>query len=81
MLTRVKGTCVQACKGKISPGAHEQYLKLVHKGKIKNESRKWVSDDVVEIVGDIQQSAAASLQSSCKKQYTDRVVDTNQMCI
>ncbi len=63
---RVKGTGIQACKGKISPDAHEQYLKLFQKGKVKNECRKQVSDDVVETVDGIQQSAAASVQLSCK---------------
>ncbi len=48
---------------------------------MKNESRKWMSEDVVETVDDIQHSAAASLQLCCKKQSTDQVVDTNQMCI
>ncbi len=54
---------------------------LFQKGKVKNESRKWMSKDVVETVDCIQQSATTSLQSSCKKQYTDRVLDANQMCI
>ncbi len=78
---RVKGAGVQACKGKIPPDAHKQYFSLYQKGKMKNESRKWVSDDVVETVDCIQQSAAASLQLSHKEQSTDQVVDSNKMCI
>ncbi len=35
---------VQACKGKISPDAHKQYLTLHQKGKMKNKSRKLVID-------------------------------------
>ncbi len=63
---RVKGTGIQARGGKISPDAHKQYLHLFQKGKVKNECRKEVSDDVVETVNGIQQSAAASVQLSCK---------------
>ncbi len=40
-----------------------------------------MSKDVVETVDGIQQSATTSLQLSCKKQYTDRVLDANQICI
>ncbi len=69
---RVNGSGVQACKGKISPDVHKRYLYLHQKSKLKYDSRKWVSDDVVEAVGNIQQSAAASLQFSCKKS-TDQV--------
>ncbi len=78
---RVKATGVQACKGKISPDAHKKYLMLFQKGKVKAKCRKWVSKDVLEAVDIIQQSATASLQSSCKKQSKDHVVYTNQMCI
>ncbi len=78
---RVKRTDIQACKGKIYPDLYKQYLMLFQKSKVKNESRKWVFEDVVETVDVIQQCTTASLQSSCKNQYIDRVVDTNQMCI
>ncbi len=78
---RVKGTGVQACKGKIPPDAHKQYMTLYQKDNVKSETQKRVSDDVVEIVDGIQQSITASLQSVCKKQHTDKIVDTNQMHI
>ncbi len=68
---RVKGSGVKACKGKIPPDAHKQYLTLYKKGKMKNESRKWVSENVVETVDGIQHSAAASIQLSTKSQSTD----------
>ncbi len=52
-ILRVNGSGVQACKGKISPDAHKQYLMLYQKGKIKNQSRKRVSDNVFETVDSI----------------------------
>ncbi len=58
---RVKGTGVQACKGKIPPDAHKQYMMLYQKGKVKSEARKQVSDDVFDIFDSTQQSAMASL--------------------
>ncbi len=51
---------IPVCKGKFPPDAHKWYLKLFQKGKVRNESRKRVSDDVVETVDDIQQSATSS---------------------
>ncbi len=33
---RVKGTGVQACKGKIPPDAQKQYMMLYQKGKVKS---------------------------------------------
>ncbi len=77
---RVKGSGVQKCKGKLPPDAHKQYLMLFQKGKMKNESRKWVSEDVVETVDGIQQSAAASCQLSYKKQSTEQLVDVMPSC-
>ncbi len=78
---RVKGNGVKACKGKIPSDAHKQYMTLYQKGKVKSEARKWVSDDVVDIGDGTQQSTTASLLSVCKRQHTDKIVDTNQMCI
>ncbi len=51
---RVKGTVVQACKGKIPPDAHKRYMTLYQKGKVKSETQKRVSDDVIEIVDGTQ---------------------------
>ncbi len=78
---RVKGSGAQACKGKIHPDEHKQYMMLYQKGKGKSEARKPVSDDVVDIVDGIQQSATASIQFVCKKQHTDQIVESNQTCI
>ncbi len=51
----MKGTYLQ-CKGNITSDKHK-YLKLFQKSKVKKEYRKQVSDDVVETVDCIQQSA------------------------
>ncbi len=52
---------------------------LFWKGKVKAESKEWVSEDIVELVEVIQYSAAASLQLFWKKQSKNQVVYTNQM--
>ncbi len=78
---RVKESGVQACKRMIPPDTHRRYITLYQKGKVKSEARKWVSDDVVDIVDGTQQSATATLQSIRKKQHTDQNVKANQMCV
>ncbi len=45
---------MQACKGKITPDAHKRYMTLYQKGKVKSETQKRVSDDVIEIVDGTQ---------------------------
>ncbi len=52
---QVKGTSVQACKGKISPDVHKCYILLFQKGNSKADSRKWALN-VLESVANIQQS-------------------------
>ncbi len=78
---RVKGSGVKPCKGKIPPDAHKQYMALHEKGKVKIESRKRVSEDVVNSVDCTQKTATAALQTVRKKQNINQNTDANQMCI
>ncbi len=77
---RVKGSVVQPCKGKIHPDAHKRYMTLHKKSKLKSETCKWVSDNIVNNVVGPQQYATESLQSFCKKQLFNQIIDANQMC-
>ncbi len=78
---RVKGSGVKPCKGRIHPDAHKRYMTLHEKGKVKNESRKRVSEDVVDNVDCTQKTAIAALQTVRKKQLLNQNIDANQMCI
>ncbi len=56
-------------------------MTLHKKSKVKSETCKRMSDDVVNNVDGTQESATASLQSVRKKQHRNQIVDANQMCI
>ncbi len=56
-------------------------MTLHKKSKVKSETCKRMSDDVVNYVDGTQESATASLQSVHKKQHINQIVDANQTCI